>query len=236
MIGEEMAMKLFDCGKPIPAYLEKHGKLHGILMMLLAFVIMPITSILIVTLTCQSVGLRVVQTTVSMLAWFNGKFAEVYIWGLLNIALYCYLLKLNLDSQQYSKQAKIAFYVLFAAGVVILLTGLSLEFTDEPSLQHTLHNTFAIIGFVMIVVIAMLLIITAFWRDKTQAAIMTAFLCFFVISGVFSIPQINSPDSGAFITAATQMYIFAMLHVILALNCCIAKIIPTKNQSFYNKY
>ncbi len=219
-------MKMFDYSKPLPMYLEKHGKLHGILMMLLTFVLMPITSILIVTLTCKSVGLRVVQTTVSMLVWFNGKFAEVYVWGILNLALYFYLLKLNLDSQQYSKPAKTFFYTMFATSVVVLLTGLSLEFTDGPSLKHTLHNAFAIIGFSMSVALLLLFVVTTFWRNKTQAAIMAAFMCFFVISGVFSIPQVNAPDSRAFITAATQMYVFAMIHILFALNYCLAKTLP----------
>ena len=227
-------MKLFDYSKPIPAYLQKHGKVHGAVMMLLSFVIMPIISILIITLTCRGVGLRVVQATVSMLAWFDGKFAEVFAWGILNLALYCYLLKLNLDSQQYSKPAKISLYALFGVSVIVLLLGLSMKLTDEPSLTHTLHNTFAIIGFVLTVVVLMLFIATTFWRNKTQAAIMTAFMCFFIISGVFSIPQINSPDSGAFITAATQMYVFAMIHVILALNYCIAKLLPPKSQTTTN--
>ena len=61
-------MKMFETDKNLPSYLQKHGKLHEIVMMLLPFVIVPIASILIITLTCKSVGLRVVQTTVSMLA------------------------------------------------------------------------------------------------------------------------------------------------------------------------
>ena len=118
-------MKLFAPEDSLPKYLEKHGKAHELAMLLLTFVIVPIASILIVTLACQSVGLRVVQTTVSMLAWFNGKLAEVYIWGLINIALYAYLLVLNLDVEKYAKRAKIAFYSVFGFSVVILLTGLN---------------------------------------------------------------------------------------------------------------
>ncbi len=225
---------LFDYSKPLPKYLEKHGKLHGILMMLLTFVVVPIVSILIVTLTAGSVGLRVVQTTVSMLAWFNGKLAEVYIWGLINMALYAYLLVLNLDSQRYAKPAKIAFYVLFGLSAVILLTGLSLRFTEEHTLSHILHNDLAITGFVLAVVLLIAFIITQFWRNLTQAVIMTAFLCFFVITGVFSIPQVNSPDADAIITAASQMYIFAMMHVLFALNYCLAKILPAKKKARQN--
>lgn len=118
--------KLFDYDKPLPKYLREHGKLHEILMMMLTFVVVPIVSILIVTLTAGSVGLRVVQTTVSMLAWFNGKLAEVYVWGFINLALYAYLLVLNLDGERYSKPVKIAFYVVFGLSVVILMTGLSI--------------------------------------------------------------------------------------------------------------
>ena len=219
-------MKLFDPEKKLPSYLEKHGKIHEIVMMLLAFIIVPIVSILIITLTSQSVGLRVVQTTVSMLAWFNGKLAEVYIWGIINIALYAYLLVLNLDAERYAKPVKIAFYVAFGLSVVILLTGLSIRFTEEKTLEHTLHNSFAIIGFVLAVVVFIVFVITQFWRNRTQAIIMTAFLCFFVITGVFSIPQVNSPDADAIITAASQMYVFAMIHVLFALNYCLAKILP----------
>ena len=35
-----------------------------------------------------------------------------------------------------------------------------------------------------------------------------------------------NPDADAIITAATQMYVFAMIHVLLALNYCLAKILP----------
>ncbi len=219
-------MKMFEPDKKLPSYLEKHGKIHEIVMMLLSFIIVPIVSIIIITLTSQSVGLRVVQTTVSMLAWFNGKLAEIYIWGIINIALYAYLLVLNLDFEKYAKPVKIAFYVAFGLSVVILLTGLSIRFTEEQSLSHTLHNDFAIIGFVLAVVVFIAFVITQFWRNRTQAIIMSAFLCFFVITGVFSIPQVNSPDADAIITAATQMYVFAMIHVLLALNYCLAKILP----------
>ena len=219
---------LFDYSKPVPRYLQKHGKIHTFVMMLLTFVVMPITSILIITLTSQSVGLRVVQTTVSMLAWFNGKLAEVYVWGILNVALYCYLLVLNLDSQQYSKKAKIIAYVFFGLGVLTLLVGMSIEFTEEHTLRHTIHNDLAITGFVLIVALLLAIVATTFWRNSKQAFIMTAFMCFFVITGVFSIPQINAPDSRAFITSATQMYVFAMIHVLLALNYCLAKILPAR--------
>lgn len=221
-------MKLFAANSELPAYLKKHGKAHEIAMLLLTFVIVPIASILIITLTCQSVGLRVVQTTVSMLAWFNGKLAQVYIWGVINIALYAYLLVLNLDFERYSKPVKIAFYAVFGFSVVILLTGLSIRFTEEHTLEHSLHNSFAIIGFVLTVLVFIAVVITQFWRNRTQAIIMTAFLCFFIITGVFSIPQVNSPDADAFITAASQMYVFSMMHVLYALNFLLAKILPAE--------
>lgn len=232
--GAKPKFKLFDYDAPIPKYLREHGKLHGILMLLLTFVVVPIASILVISLTCNSVGLRVVQTTVSMLAWFNGKLAEVYVWGMINIALYAYLLVLNMDGEQYSGRAKIAFYVLFGLSVVILLTGLSIRFTEEHTLAHKLHNSLAIIGFVLAVLVLIAFIITQFWRNLTQAVIMTAFLCFFVITGVFSIPQVNSPDADAIITAASQMYIFAMMHVLFALNYCLSKLLPAKKKARQN--
>lgn len=224
-------MKLFDFEKDLPKYLQKRGKLHEVLMMLLSFIIMPIVSIVIVTLTCRSVGLRVVQTTVSMLAWYKGKFAIVLVWGALNLALYLYLLKLNLDFQKYSAFMKVVFYVLCGLGMAILIVGISIPLTDNRKLFHDLHNNFAIVGFVALVFVLMLFVLTAYGRNTAQALILSAFLCFFVITGIFSIPQINSPDSTAFVTAATQMYLFAMMHIIFAVDFCLAKYLPPKEKA-----
>ena len=224
-------MKMIDANKPIPNYLQKHRKVHEIVMLLLTFVLMPIVSILIVTLTASSVGLRVVETTVSMLAWFNGKLPEIYVWGALNLALYVYLLKLNLDAQQYSKFMKILFYVATGLAMAILLVGLSLPFTEEPSITHSLHNTFAIIGFSMTAGILIVFCATSFWRNFKQGIIINAMICFFVISGVFAIPQVNAPESKSFVTAAAQMYIFSMMHVIMALNYWFAKFLPNERES-----
>lgn len=221
-------IRIFDENKPIPKYLQKHEKVHEIVMLLLTFVVMPIVSILIVTLTASSVGLRVVETTVSMLAWFNGKLPEVYVWGTLNLALYVYLLKLNLDAEQYSKAMKVLFFVATGLAITILLVGLSLPFTKEPSIFHSLHNTFAIVGFAFVAGILVVLCLTTFFRNVKQGLIINALICFFIITGVFSIPQINSPTSDSFITAGAQMYVFAMMHVILALNFFFAKFLPNK--------
>lgn len=221
-------MKLFDKNMPLPKYLAKHGKVHEIVMLLLTFVVMPIVSILLVTLTCQSVGLRVVQATVSMLAWYNGKFAEVIVWGALNIALFVYLVVLNLDSQRYSKAVKIMFYVACGLSTTLLIVGLSLKLSNGYDIMHVLHNAFATTGFCMTVIVLIALVATTWRRNITQAIIMTALTCFFIITGIFAIPQVNSPDSDAFITAAAQMYIFAMEHVILAVNYWLAKLTPNK--------
>ena len=234
-------MKIFDTSRPLPKYLQMHSKIHEIIMFVLTFIVVPIASILVITHACTSVGLRVVQTTASKLAWHNGKFPEVYVWGIMNVALYTYLFIINLDSHQYSKPAKITFYVILGIAAGLLLGGfcvpLPLEYAENIQL-HKLHNNLVTAGFSLFVAVQGLMCITTFFRNIKQALIFAGWTCFFIATGVWAIPQVNAPDSHAFITVSIQMYVFAMMEIYFFLNYCFGKLYsynpPFKRKSEQN--
>lgn len=224
-------MKIFDYTVAVPSYIEKRGKIHEIIMLLLTFVVVPLISILTITLPCLSVDLTVVQTTASQLMWFHGKFAEMAIWGVVNFGLYAYLLKLNLDAQQYSKPAKIIIYTLFALGVVTSVAGVSIPFprnySDNP-LLHQAHNILVTFGFVMLVFVCLLFSLSTWARNVKQGAMMTSVMTFLLMTMIWAIPQVNDPAAHTFVTVATQMYVLAMLHITYTLNYFFAKLLKNK--------
>ena len=209
-------MKLFDVETPKPKYLLAHKKVHSILAVVLSLVVAPILSVAIIA----GSGANLVTTSISKIGWQNDWLPAVYMWGLYNLALFFYLLKLVLDEGQYSKKIKIAFYTLTALSCVILLVGISVPFITDEIPQHMLmrkiHNVFATIGFAMFVIVIIALTCTTLLRNKTQALISVGMLAFLIISGLFAVLCVNSPERATFITASAQMYIFSMLHILLA--------------------
>lgn len=214
LLGEHI-MKIFNESLSIPKYLDKHRKLNSILSVVLSCIVMPILSIVMVT----SSGKNLVSTSISKIGWQSDMLAVAYFWGIFHLAIYCYLLKLALDQGKYSKPAKIFFYTLFGIGCLFLLVGLSVPFTNIQTPEHInmrkYHNGFATSGFVMFVIVIMLLSLSTIWRNKKQALISIGSLCFLIISGVFAVLCVNSPEKVTFITAAAQMYIFSMLLLLL---------------------
>lgn len=223
-------MKIFNREVAIPSYIDKHQKAHEIAMLLLTFVIVPLASILLITLACNTVvDLRPINTSVSTLMWYQKKFAEVGIWGVINLALYIYLLKVNLDAQQYSKPAKIIFYVLFGLSAVLLIGGISVPLPEnylENKLIHTIHNDLVTTGFVLLIFVTVVFIVSTPFRNGKQGMIMIALLVFFIMTLGWAIPSVNQPHAHVFITAATQMYILAMMHIMFTLNYFFAKLMP----------
>ena len=146
--------------------------------------------------------------------------------------LFGYLLKLNMDTGKYSKRSKAFFYTLTILSCAIILVGISVPFINDDSYTHfvmrKVHNVFATVGFVMFVVILIALTVTAFFRNKLHALIMSGLMAFLISTGIFSVVCVNSPEKATFITAAAQMYIFAMLHVILSANYFLIKFLPNE--------
>lgn len=228
-------MKIFDRNKAVPSYIEKHGKAHEITMLLLTFVVVPLVSILVITLACKSLGITVVQTTASMLMWQKKKVAEVVIWGILNCALYVYLLKLNLDAQQYSKATKIIFYIMYALGLVTMVGGVSIPLPpsyNDNIVLHKTHNALVTFGFVMMVFVCLVFCLSTWLRNAKQGMIMTSMMCFLLMTMIWAIPQVNDPAAHTFVTVATQMYVLVMVHVTLTLNYFFSKLLP--NMKFVN--
>lgn len=222
-------MKVFDLDKPVPNYLIKHEKTHTALALALSLIAAPILSALMIA----TKGVNLVTTSISKLGWQNDMLPVVYLWGLYNLALFAYLLKITLDKGQYSKRSKILFYSLTAAGCVILLVGISIPFISDEIYQHyvmrKVHNAFATVGFVLFVVILIALTVTTFFRNRLQAYISAGLMCFLIITGIFSVLCVNSPEKATFITAASQMYIFSMLHVILACQYIMNGLLPNEH-------
>lgn len=216
-------MKIFDTTLTQPAYLAKHKNTHYILAIVFSMCVAPILSAVMIA----SGGNNLVSTSISKLGWQNNMLPVVYLWGLYNIALFVYLLKLTLDAGQYTKRSKIFFYGVTIASCVLLVIGISIPFISDEIYQHwvmrKIHNVFATTGFVLFVVVLIALTVTAFFRNKMQAIISAGLMVFLIITGVFSILCVNTPEKATFITAASQMYIFSMLHIILTcqffMNC-----------------
>ncbi len=224
-------MKIFDLNAPKPKYLITRKKTHNILVVLLSLVAAPILSAIMIA----GSGINLVSTSISKIGWQNNLLPVVYLWGLYNFALFGYLLKVALDEGQYSKRCKGLFYFLTAASCIILLIGISIPFITDDVPKHMLmrkvHNVFATLGFIMFVAVIISLSTTACFRNKTQAMISGGLLAFFIISGVFAILCVNTPQKATFITAAVQMYIFSMLHILLACQYFLNTLLPNEKQS-----
>lgn len=221
-------MKIFDKNAVIPKYYESHKNLHTVLVLLFSLVVAPILSVVMIATS----GVNLVTTSISKLGWQNNMLPVVYLWGLYNLALFGYLLKLNMDTGKYSKRSKAFFYTLTIASCVILIVGISVPFISDDIYQHfvmrKIHNAFATVGFVMFVIILIALTVTMFFRNRLQAMIGTGLIAFLIISGIFAVVCVNSPEKATFITAAAQMYIFSMLHVILATHYFLTKFLPNE--------
>lgn len=211
-------MKLFDKAN-IPNWLEKNRKAHDLAAILLTFVIVPIYSILLIVLTCDSVGLRVVETSISKLAWENGYLIVAYFWGIVNLALYIYLTVLALNSCGFNGPAKEAVLTIVGIAAAFIVIGVSIPFlpADINWVMRFCHNFFATFGFALFAASPVVICIMLCFRDKRQGIFACAFMAFIVITGVYSIPQVNAPSSNAFVTAAAQLYVFMILQVLLAI-------------------
>jgi len=221
-------MKIFDFEAPKPDYVTKHGKTHCAVGAVLCLIVNPIISILMFA----TGGINLVSTSISKIGWQQGLLPLVYVWGLLNIALFVYLLKLALDYGGYSKNFKILLYSLTGISCLFLLVGISIPFINDDVYRHfvmrKVHNVFATIGFVMFVVVLLTMTAATFGRSKTQGFISCALAGFLIITGVFAVLCVNSPEKATFITAAAQLYIFTMLHVLLLAQVFLNKVSEPK--------
>lgn len=221
-------MKVFDNNTVIPKYYDNHKNTHTLLVILFSFVVAPILSIVMFAFS----GINLVTTSISKIGWQNNLLPVVYIWGLYNLVLFGYLLKLNMDTGKYSKRSRTFFYALTILSCAIILVGISVPFINDDTHIHfvmrKIHNVFATVGFVMFVVVLIALTVTAFFRNKLHALIISGLMAFLIITGIFAVVCVNSPEKATFITAAVQMYIFAMLHVILAANYFLIKFLPNE--------
>lgn len=224
-------MKIFDIDAEMPKYLMAHKKTHDILAVVLTLIVAPILSAAIIA----GSGANLVTTSISKLGWQNGMLPVVYLWGAYNFALFIYLLKLALDEGQYAKNMKALFYVLTVASCVILLVGISIPFISDEIPQHVLmrkiHNVFATVGFSMFVIVLIALTATTLFRNKMQTLISAGLLAFLIISGIFAVLCVNSPEKATFITAAAQLYIFAMLHILLACQYFLNTFLPNEKHA-----
>ncbi len=214
-------MKLADL-RFRPQWLDKNLRAHQIATLLLTFVIVPIYSILLVVLTLKFLpggGLRTVQTSLSKLGWEHNHLEVPYLWGIVNLALYIYLLVLALNSCGFNKRAKQTLIGLTGASSVIMIVGVSIPFLpgDENYVPRLFHNILATTGFCLFAIVTIAMCVLLLLRNLKQGIGASALMAFIIITGVYSIPQVNSPDSNAFVTAAAQLYIFMMLEALLAL-------------------
>ncbi len=226
---QKVLMKIYDASMPKPPYLVAHKKVHDAVALLLCFVVCPIISISMIA----GGGANLVTTSISKLGWQNGMLPAVYFWGLINIAVFVYLLKLSLDSGCYTRKVKIFFYALTAASCLFLLIGISVPFISDDIYQHyvmrKIHNVFATAGFVMFVVVLIALALCTVKRNSLQATINLSLLAFLIITGIFAVLCVNSPEKATFITAAAQMYIFVMLHILLVSHYFLNAFLPLKS-------
>ena len=142
------------------------------------------------------------------------------------------MLKLALDSGNYKKGCKSFFYTLTALGCLILLVGISVPFISDDIPKHVLmrqiHNVFATVGFLTFVIIIIALTVTTYFRNRLQALISTGLTAFFIITGVFAVLCVNTPEKATFITAAVQMYIFSMIHVLAGCQYFLNRFLPNE--------
>ena len=96
--------------------------------------------------------------------------------------------------------------------------------------MRKVHNTFATLGFVMLVIVLIALTVMTFFRNKKQALIGSCAMAFLIITGIFAVLKVNAPQSGTFITATAQLYIFAILEVLLALQYFLNQFLSAKSE------
>ncbi len=219
-------MKVYEITQKLPDYFAKHTRLHDILVPILTLIVCPILSIILIA----SGGYNLVTTSISKIGWQNGLLPAVYVWGLINIAAVVYLLKLVLDIGKYSKSGKAIVYSIFALGCIFLFVGISVPFINDELYSHfvmrKIHNTFATVGFVMFVVMLIAITAMTFFRNRMQALIGSCAIAFLIITGIFAVLCVNSPEKATFITAAAQMYIFAAFHVLLCMQYFLTRFLP----------
>lgn len=228
-------MKVFDNDKLLPAYLNK--KIYEIILLVAVFIIVPAISIVIATRG----EMRAVNKSLSWLAYRENGLAIVILWGIMNIAVFFYALRLTLDAGKYSKNARIFFFALAIASSIILTIGIFIPYLDgegdevhKYDVLRKVHNTLSTIGLVLFFVTTIMVLCSTYLRNKRQFALSVGLLLFILISSIGAITQANIVPGRCFVSSLAQIYMFNMFSIALTLEYYMMRemdVIPTSSRT-----
>ena len=181
--------------------LTKNQKINAITLGLVAFVVLPLFTAIILSLA------NPVTHSITELTFRMGYRAVCTVWGVCVIAYITYSVMMLLRTSGYALGVKIFFYVLLAfAEITLLLTGSISDNTEVVSetLAHA-HNVVAIMTFVSHFVLLGLLVIASYFRNRVQGAINTVYAIFFFLTVAFLHFFVTDSENFNLLHAATAI-------------------------------
>lgn len=193
-----------------------HKKVHDILVGILAFICAPVLNIGVISSGKDSA----LYNSLSRIAWPEGLLWLVYIWGLVNTAIFLYISILINKSAGYTKKWRKAFIAIPLVSLFLMTVGISIpsygDRGDYYNMLRTIHTSISSVGFFGFFIAIIVMLSTLWTKYKKQALILSLLATFTVIMGVFSLTSIYDPASYCTISAPAQIIIFNMYHVDVA--------------------
>lgn len=145
-------------------------------------------------------------------------------------------MKMCLDAGQYSKQLRILFLGLSLLSTAILTAGISVpwlevegELAEKYAHLRQIHNTVAMVGFIMFFVTEVLFFITTLYRNPKQGMISVGMLAYVLISSLFMIKDANLKgiiDRPYPISSIAQVYVFCSVGFTMTIQYFLMRLMP----------
>lgn len=225
-------MKVFKNNASLPKYLKEHSRLMELVLIAFWCVVFPVISAFCCTLGEQ----RPIYKSLSFIAYREDNMPAILFYGFLFVAGFILAMKMCLDAGQYSKQLRILFLGLSLLSMAILTAGISVpwlevegELAEKYDHLRQIHNTVAMVGFIMFFVTEVLFFLTTLYRNPKQGMISVGMLAYVLISSLFMIKDANLKgiiDRPYPISSIAQVYVFCSVGFTMTIQYFLMRLMP----------
>ena len=181
--------------------LTKKQKINAITFGLVAFVVLPLFTAVILSLA------NPITHSITELSFRMGYRAVCTVWGAFVAVYTTYTVLMVLRSAGYRLGVRIFFYLLLALAVgTLIMTGSISDNADVvgEKLAHT-HNVVAIVTFVSHFVLLGLMVIASFFRNRVQGTINAVYAFFFFLTVAFLHFYVTDSETFSLLHSATAI-------------------------------
>ena len=225
-------MKVFNDNTSLPKYLKNHSRVMELVLIAFWCVIFPMIS----AVCCTLGGQRPIFKSLSYVAYREDHMPIILFYGFLFLAGFILAMKMCLDAGQYSKQLRILFLGLSFISAAILTAGISVpwlevegELAEKYDRLRQIHNTVAMVGFIMFFVTETLFFLTTLYRNPKQGMISVGMLAYVLISSLFMIRDANLKgviERPYPVSSIAQIHVFCSLGFTLTIQYFLMRLMP----------